>query len=161
MSEPPESARSALGRTRNVRRKEILQMVIQFTVDGTPPKKDGANSMWRKRTELPKLKALRTAASREMRETSLPQRAVKLIVNIYADAKLGDLDNFITGICDALQPAHSNTPIDENDWRDVPVEARPDRPIVFRDDQIISRIFAERTQPTDNRTYYDVMISWE
>ena len=38
-------------------------MTVRFEVDGLPPKKDGANAMWRKVTEVPRLKALRMSAA--------------------------------------------------------------------------------------------------
>jgi hypothetical protein len=38
-------------------------MRVQFKVEGAlPPKKDGANSMWKNDTEVPRLVALRSAA---------------------------------------------------------------------------------------------------
>ena len=134
-------------------------MVIMFSVEGLPPKKDGADSMWRKGAELPRLKALRAAASRAMRGRPLPTERVELTITVYAEAKVGDLDNLISGVCDGLQAAHPNTLIDESQWLDVPVEARPRHPVVFADDSLVASIHATRTVPPDGQPRYEVSIA--
>jgi len=81
---------------------------INITVLGLPPKKDGANSMWRKGSEMERVVALRLAASQSMQDYSLAQTWVHLYVRVYASPTDGDLDNFITGICDGLNDTSSN-----------------------------------------------------
>jgi len=83
---------------------------ITISVAGIPPKKDGANSMWRKGSEMERVIALRLAASQSMHGHSLAQSWVHMSVRVYANPTDGDLDNFITGICDSLTAAHSRTP---------------------------------------------------
>lgn len=44
---------------------------VRLVVHGIPPKKDGANSMWRKGQDVPRLKALRTAVCKAMQGRGL------------------------------------------------------------------------------------------
>jgi hypothetical protein len=56
---------------------------ISITVNELPPKKDGANSMWRKGSELARLKALRKVAIEAMRGQPLvDNQAIHLIVHV-------------------------------------------------------------------------------
>jgi hypothetical protein len=126
---------------------------IVIRVDGyAPPKKDGANSMWGKSRVQPLLKALRMAAAEAMgaREPFDEPVELHLIVrtgtseptDLWSRRSAGDLDNFVTGVCDGLQAAHSGWQTSD-DWVDVPDAAQPDRPIVFTNDSWVRRIVAE------------------
>lgn len=85
---------------------DLLNLLI-FDVEGhLPPKKDGATSMWNKRAELPRIVALRQAAAAAMgaRPPFDGPTALSLVVHIACNTRgTGDLDNFVTGVCDALQ----------------------------------------------------------
>jgi hypothetical protein len=133
-------------------------MIIQFHVDDLPPKKDGANSMWRKGSELSRLKVLRVAALQAFGGSATLLQDVALEIRIYADPRSGDLDNFITGICDGLMAAHPNTPIDNNAWLDVPEAVWPMHHIAFSDDVAVGKIAAERFEPASKGPYYEVAI---
>ena len=134
-------------------------MTLTFSVEGLPPKKDGANSMWRKGSELDKLKALRLAASQAMAGRPPFSGPLQLKVTIHADPRSGDLDNFITGICDGLMAAHPATPIDAPAWSEVPPESQPSRAIAFTDDAAISRIQAERMPLEGRAGQYKIEVS--
>lgn len=88
-------------------------------IDGLPPKKDGANSMWNKGIELPRLVLLRNAVFVAFEGNPPLSRNVSLVLRVYVGStnsrSIGDLDNFITGICDGLQASHRNTPI-ADEW---------------------------------------------
>lgn len=135
-------------------------MKLSLVVPGVPPKKDGANSMWRKRSELSRLKALRLAAVKAIEENGQPIRSgeARLVLRVYAPAGAGDLDNFITGVCDSLMAADSRTPIDPLLWDELPEAARPDRPIVFVDDACITKIHAERLPPDSSGSRYELEL---
>lgn len=133
-------------------------MRIQFSVNGLPPKKDGANSMWRKPSELARLKALRLAALEAVHGDLHTSAALRLHLRIYAPVSAGDLDNFITGICDGLMAAHPATPIDPDSWRDVPTEAQPHKSIVYTDDGQIMQIIAERIVNDGDDCRYEVRL---
>lgn len=125
-----------------------------------PPQKDGANSMWRKGGEFEHLKALRIAAAQAMVGHELATGLITLSVKIRAEQSRGDLDNFITGICDGLMAAHPLTPIDLTAWRTVPEFARPEHPICFTDDALISQIHAERVTSVNKIPGYHVELEW-
>lgn len=121
-------------------------MRIEIHVDGRPPKKDGANSMWRKPVERQRLKALRLAAMGAVRGLDWdPHADMALSVTVFASDRAGDLDNFVTGICDGLQAAN-HVQIDAKHWEDVPAEIRPDRHLLLVDDRTVQRITIERRE---------------
>jgi hypothetical protein len=132
-------------------------MYVQFEVDGVPPKKDGANSMWRKSSEIPRLKALRQAAFTSLQGQSIKDQKLELVLRVHAVPGAGDLDNFITGICDGLMSAHPRTPINDHEWSDVSTELHPRRAVAFTDDSCVSRIVAERL-PTEDSPRYEVEL---
>ena len=80
--------------------------IIKFRVDGLPPKKDGANSMWGKRLEAERLVNLRRAALTAMEGQPPLKRDIRLTITVCVGAvnnrSVGDLDTFITGVCDGL-----------------------------------------------------------
>lgn len=134
---------------------------IKFTVYSVPPKKDGANSMWHKGSEHDHLKALRLAAYQAMMDQPLIESGAVLTIHVYTPVRTGDLDNFITGICDGLMAAHPNTPIDPQVWIDLPPGARPDQAIVYRDDICINKIIAERFEPGELGIRYEIEVEGE
>lgn len=141
--------------------RTLTAMKIAFTVEGVPPKKDGANSMWRKPTEVPRIKAFRIAACAVLDGRAPDSGSVALTVRVFAPAGAGDLDNFATGICDALMAVHPRVPVDESLWSELPAAARPDRPIAFRDDSIVSRILIERLPVPPRGPRYEVELEWQ
>jgi hypothetical protein len=134
-------------------------MNVTFTVEGVPPKKDGANSMWRKPSEIARLKNLRLAASRACagEKTCSP---ISLTVRVFAAVSAGDLDNFVTGVCDGLMAAHPNTPIIQTDWSDVPPAIHPANAIVYDDDSCVFRIIAERLECPPEGPRYEIELAW-
>jgi hypothetical protein len=132
-------------------------------VEGVPPKKDGANSMWRKGAELDRLKRLRRGALERFKGAPAPAAAsVSIHLRVLAPASSGDLDNFVAGVCDGLQAAHPLVRrwIDPAAWEDVPSAARPDRPVAFENDASINRITAERVDPGGDGPSYEVIVAW-
>ena len=135
-------------------------MKISFNATGLPPKKDGANSMWRKGHEFERLRNLRIAAVNAMNDKSPATSPIHLILRLYATPENGDLDNFITGICDGLMAAHPRTPIDIEFWSGLPELAQPNRSICYTDDKLISKITAERLTSDAYDPHYEVELKW-
>jgi hypothetical protein len=133
-------------------------MKVTFAVEGVPPKKDGANSMWRKPAEVPRLKALRLAACAALDGHTPSHGPVSLTVRVYAPASAGDLDNFATGICDALMAVHPRVPVEPSLWAELPDAAKPDRAITFRDDSVVSRLVLERLPVPPEGPRYEVEL---
>jgi hypothetical protein len=122
--------------------------------------KDGANSMWRNGSEFERLKNLRIAAVQAMGGRSPATSLIHLSLRLYAAPENGDLDNFITGICDGLIAAHSRTPIELNFWAGLPELAQPNRSICYMDDKLITRIIAERLTSDAHDQHYEVELEW-
>ena len=142
-----------------------MRELINFTVrkegeDLRPPKKRGKKSMWRHRTEVPRLIKLRKAASEEMKARRHEKPfAVKLRLTlcVHIGSKRegssgnkgsGDLDNFITGVCDGLMAAHERV-LEQRKWhedfcRQENQDVHPERAIAFEDDRNIMEICAKK-----------------
>ncbi len=139
---------------------------IMFRVTGhLPPKKDGANSMWKKPAEVSRLLALRRAALAALRDGPPFQDNIRLVMRVYVgrsnDRGTGDLDNFVTGVCDGLMAAAPRMP-----WRAHPawLEAendaiRPDRVVAIVDDSQIIEIRACKLQGREAVPWYEIELS--
>lgn len=122
---------------------------LGFEVEGLPPKKDGASSMWRKEPDVTRVLALRLAAAAALGDGPRLVRDIELDLVVHLarnDRSVGDLDNFVTGVLDALQTAHPNTP-----WRREPrwlaaehAHVRPDRWAAITDDVEVVTISARK-----------------
>lgn len=128
-------------------------MRIKVEVDERPPKKDGANSLW-KTDEAEYVKRLREKINEEKKNMGITGSIkgsvkIKLIVyapNIMNEAGcgryVGDLDTFVAGVCDSIQPAgrgaHINPILEECD------EIGPKIPLVIADDSQIVYIISQK-----------------
>lgn len=124
---------------------------IRFTVHGDlPPKKDGANSMWNKPTEARRLVALRKAAAQAMGGRTPLRDGIRLHLRValapHQIRSAGDLDNFITGVCDGLQAAHGRAQL-HGIWSDPALaEALPRIADALEDDAGIESILTEKVE---------------
>lgn len=132
---------------------------IDFTVEGLPPIKRGSESMWGK--QIARIRQLRAAAGAKPHTPATLDQEVHLRIVVYAEVRDGDLDGFVSGICDGLQPAPANfhSYIREEDWADLPESAQPRRALGFTDDRAISQIDAERRR-AEGMPRYEVTIRW-
>lgn len=87
-------------------------MRIEFTVEGRPPKKHGEKSMWARNDEAFPIALLRERALQARRKLGINdcfRSLVSLELTIFIPKSrlesAGDLDNFVTGVCDGLQAA--------------------------------------------------------
>jgi len=93
---------------------EEYQMRVEFTVKGRPPRKHGEKSMWARDDEAPFILALREEALAARNKAGLDRCFCSLVaieLTLFVPRSrlqsVGDLDSFITGICDGLQAADS------------------------------------------------------
>jgi hypothetical protein len=116
--------------------------------------------MWIKPLQVERLKLPRVAAASAVRGSGgvLPDQEVRLKLCVYCSSRAGDLDSFITGICDGLMTAHRSSPIDASLWEELPEDARPDQPIMFADDSLVCKIEAERRQPDSSGIRYELIV---
>ena len=136
---------------------------IRFRVaNELPPKKDGANSMWGKRTEAPRLIALRKAALEALGDQRPFTQEIRLTLRVHVglqnDLRSGDLDNFITGVCDGLMasaPRSSVHPLfDESENSAV----HPSKTIAVADDFQIMKIDAEKLAGLGEDHWYEIKL---
>jgi hypothetical protein len=147
-------------------------MKIEFTVQDIPPKKDGANSMWLKNSEAPRILSLRKAALDAMKKAGLKAcilSPVKLEVTVLAPSSqfirnsgnyIGDLDTLVAGICDGLQAAHSNTPIAHALFQNLQTpEIHPNHKLLLNDDAQVMTIVAKKERlDNSQQTYYQIVL---
>ena len=140
-------------------------MRIHFTVQGLPPKKDGAQSMWGKPLEAQRLVELRTAALKALGGNDPLQSNIKLTLNIHTgpvnNRSIGDLDTFITGICDGLMAAVPGGKLDPL-WDDAKLQhLHPSKMIAIVDDSQVVSIHAEKIIGDTDQPWYEVVLEGE
>jgi hypothetical protein len=136
---------------------------IDFRVEGLPPKKDGASSMWGKDSERPRIQALRRAAFARLSGHPPLRTDIALTLELHIAGgrivSVGDLDNFITGVCDALMAANGahwrNHHFAESGWEDI----QPDRAVAILDDAAVVAITASKVPSTDDDDWYRVVLT--
>lgn len=135
---------------------------VEFTVDGIlPPKKDGANAMWRKPSERQRLIALRRSAAAFEQQSPMTTE-IRLEIEIHCPrldlSQIGDLDNFIAGIRDGLMAAHQRTPIDG--WQASELDdVHPAKVIAIQDDKAITEIVARKLVEDTAHYWYRVVLT--
>ena len=141
-------------------------MDISFAVSGRlPPKKDGANSMWGKGTEVENLVALRRAALAKVERGRALARNIRLDLTVHVGSdnnrRTGDLDNFVTGVCDGLMAADGKTPWQGHAvWADPRNDdVRPDRVIAIVDDSQVVEIVARKVVGSPKAPGYEIRLS--
>ncbi len=139
---------------------------FQFKVENElPPKKDGANSMWGKRTEAPRLIVLRKAALEALGDQRPFTWKIRLTFRVHVglqnDARSGDRDNFITGVCDGLMACNPRSAIhplfDENGNSAV----HPSKTIAIVDDSQVVKIDAEKLTGLGDDHWYQIKLESE
>ncbi len=145
-------------------------MRLQFTVTGYPPKKDGAQSMWGKQHEVKRLVGLREAALNALNGNPPLRTNIKLTLKIHVGAvnnrTTGDLDTFVTGVCDGLMAADPRAKLDpiwnRLDWLGVSNKhlsnIHPSKCLAIVDDCEVVYIQAEKIIGDTNQPWYEVTL---
>ena len=126
-------------------------------IEGKPPKKDGASSMWSKDSEVKRLIALRERAYEFYKKGKVLNNNIKLTLKVHLKKngrRVGDLDNFIAGICDGLMFAHDNKELKIS--RNFPEHIHPRKFRLIEDDYLIVKIIAEKKKSDEE--YYEVEL---
>jgi hypothetical protein len=134
-------------------------------VDDIPPKKDGANSMWGKDTEVERIISLRKKAFEAMQNQGLSciRSRVTLGLSLYVPSYqlegIGDLDNFIGGVCDGLQKANARTGLHKRFHDLVQEKIHPGYSLLENDSRIMSIVAKKAELGTGiPSAYYTVII---
>ena len=137
----------------------------QFKVEGLLPKKDGAQSMWGKRLESERLVALRQATLQAFKGQPPLQSNIKLILKIHLpvnNKSVGDLDTFITGVCDGLMERVPGAKLCEEIWNKLEYrDIYPDNMKAIEDDSRVVSIQAEKVIGNTDQHWYEVVIEGE
>ena len=134
----------------------------QFEVKGLPPKKDGAQSMWGKCLEAKRLVELRQGALKAIQGYPPLQSNIKLTLKIHMgpvnDRSIGDLDTFVTGVCDGLMAAAPGSKLDPI-WNNKKLEhVHPSKTIAIIDDSQVVSIQAEKIIGATDLPWYEVIL---
>lgn len=136
-----------------------MMRTYSLCVLGLPPKKSGSESMWRNPREATRISALRKAARDAIQGQGPLTTEITLVLKMHLTHNnrwLGDLDTFIAGVCDGLQPMAGNTVPDAalagEDCREA---------IGFLDDAFVIRIEAEKCITEGEQDSYEVEIRGE
>jgi len=139
---------------------------IEFRVDDdVPPKKDGANSMWAKRPEVSRIMLLRKAALEAMQGAGPFRKNISIKLEIHCPAErlagVGDLDNFVSGVCDGLMAAGPRIRRDTRWIADELASINPDHAIAIEDDSAVCSIVATKEASRDGSMWYRIIIEGE
>ena len=143
-------------------------MRIEFIVKDIPPKKHGEKSMWARRDEAFRVVSLRQEAIKARSKAGLSKPIDSLVaieLQIFVPKselkRIGDLDNFITGICDGLQAADPKVlpHIYETLKDELKGEACPEYELLMVNDSQVASIMAKKIAIEENQqVYYRVVI---
>lgn len=142
----------------------IRRRFLAARIEGLPPKKDGANSMWNKPLEVERLIALRTIMRGILGGTSPLLRDIKLTARIHVNPivaeSCGDLDNFVTGICDGLMAAHPRAKLSSL-WQEAEYsDIHPTIVIGLKNDGAIFTISASKICDSES-PWYEIELEGE
>lgn len=139
----------------------MIVMRITVTVDGRPPRKNGAQSLWNS-PESGRVLELRLGIRREqdrMENRDLFDDPVRVELEVFAPNVLdrgnsqtyvGDIDTFVAGICETIQKADGNVK-QVSDVFDGHDDVRPELPMLIMDDAQVAEISAKKTKDGDER----------
>ena len=142
-----------------------MQRVSLKVTGELPPKKGGELSMWGKPLEAKRLLALRRKALEAL--TSPFTGPVRLTLSIHVGDRapvfahagkngFGDLDTFVSGVCDGLMAAHRSAKIDPLFLKAENADIHPRKVIAIRDDQQVMEIDAKKRIGPGNHCWYEV-----
>ena len=137
-------------------------MRLQFRITGYPPKKNGAQSIWGKPLEARRLAELRSAALYALNGNPPLRSNIKLTLKIHVgavnDRTTGDLDTFVTGVCDGLMAAYPGGKLDPIWNKPELSNIHPSKSLAIVDDCQVVYIQAEKIIGDTNQPWYEVAL---
>ena len=139
---------------------------ITFCVKGHPPKKISEKSMWSTDSQAPLIIELRKQALEARRRAGLEEpikTKLSLELKLFGSEKeldeIGDLDNILSGVCDALQPKPNNPELVPSEIYGSPEyeDISPEKVILFENDSNIYKLYAEK-RTSKHEKYYAVTV---
>lgn len=131
-------------------------MIITVEVRCRPPRKGKTVSVWGNDGEY--TLRLRQAVLGQMKIMGIagPHEGwVRITLKVYAPnigrvnhQYIGDIDAFVSGVCDAIQPAHTNVRDPSPVFEGHP-DVAPDVPLVIRNDSQVREVVAKKIEDPD------------
>ena len=121
--------------------------------------------MWGKPLEAKRLVELRQGALKAIQGYPPLQSNIKLTLKIHVgpvnDRSIGDLDTFVTGVCDGLMAAAPRGKLDPI-WDDAKLKhIHPSKTIAIVDDSQVISIQAEKIIGDTEQPWYEVILEGE
>jgi Holliday junction resolvase RusA-like endonuclease len=135
-----------------------MKFLVQ--IDDLPPKKHSEKSMWSSDFEAERLIKLRKKVCEKLTDYKPLSKEIYLKLTVYIpenNKQKGDLDNFITGICDGLMRAHRNSKI--NKKFDGEHDIDPRTVSFINDDSQVVQIIARKVVNPRIKPHYELEIS--
>ncbi len=121
--------------------------------------------MWSKKLESERVVALRQAALKAFSGQPPLRSNIKLILKIRIpvnNRSIGDLDTFVSGVCDSLMKRDPRSKLYEETWSNPEYRGvHPDIVIAIVDDSQVIDIQAEKVIGDLNQQRYEVMLEGE
>ena len=119
--------------------------------------------MWGNGTEASRLIALRKAALNALGPNSPFAQNIRLTLRVQVGRPRGgenpgDLDNFVTGVCDGLMAADPRATIHPLFEKQENADVDPSKTIAIRDDQHVVEINASKTVGPGTHCRYEVTL---
>ncbi len=93
------------------------------------------------------------------------KRDIRLTITVCVGAEnnrsVGDLDTFITGVCDGLMKVAPRCKLCADVWSEAEESIRPDKPIAIDDDCQVVSIKAVKVKDATGKQFYDVVLEGE
>jgi len=143
----------------------MMPMKLRLLVDGRPPRKSGAKSCWAS-DEANYVLKLRLKVLEAKKQANLLEpitTPVRIELTIFSpnitdrsnsQTYLGDLDTFVAGVCESLQPADSK--VIPNVIFQGEEEVHPHKPLVLIDDAQVVEVLAKKLEGEPER--YSLVI---
>ena len=139
---------------------------ITFCVKGHPPKKISEKSMWSTDSQAALIIELRKQALEARNRAGLDEpikTKLSLELILFGSeielGEIGDLDNLLSGVCDALQPKPNNPELVPSEIYGSPEyeDISPEKVILFENDSNIYKLYAEK-RTSKHEKYYAVTV---
>lgn len=137
-------------------------MAIRVEVQGRPPRKSAAQSLWNDDPESERVFALRHAIKAVMGDGdgAYPtDQPVKVTIEVHgpniinrqdSHTYIGDLDNFATGVCESIQKADVNVKETSRVFN-ADEAIKPSVPLVVHDDAQVVEIAAKKVKDAEEK----------
>ncbi len=144
-------------------------MKMRVEMDGRPPNKRKAKSIWRG-PMAERVLNLRLAILEEKKKSGIRgpiKQRIRMMLNVYGpnidnpklpQTYVGDIDSLVAGICDSIRKADHNMVRPSPAFEDHP-EVGHDKPLLITDDSQVVRVAATKSE--SGRDRYVLVIEAE